>query len=254
MAKRKPYTNPNARVTDKDKIIEYAEDFLLGSNNEFIVMNDFVHNDMQCPEPHGNTNFIGDIAYKMRNTGKYELKESNNRYVVYKKEKKSWKERYWLLIAAGGFVIGFFADIAKEIYLQNSTKEKQKSEQVIPIQTDNIKAKVELINHSVDSLTLVKKISLNDLVKEYRALDGQGIQTEGIVYFEFENVAICADKGYDGKCFWLDMNRDLLINDSLLQKASGQNVVLKGTVDISSKGHLNGYLATIRNVYYLKTK
>lgn len=90
--KRKPYIKPTLPVTDKEKIIELAEDYLLGDNNEFVVMNDFIHNDMQCPEPHGNANFIGDIAHKMRNTGKYELKETNNRYVVYKKEKKPWGE------------------------------------------------------------------------------------------------------------------------------------------------------------------
>ncbi|MEI9908425.1 MAG: hypothetical protein WDO71_01375 [Bacteroidota bacterium] len=116
------------------------------------------------------------------------------------------------------------------------------------------KAKVELINHTIDSLTPAKIISLSDLVKEYTTLDGQSIQTEGNVYFEFENVSICIDKGYYGKCFWLDLNRDLFINDSLLQKASGQKFILKGTIDISSKGHLGAYLATIRNVYYVKTK
>ncbi|HEY5966331.1 MAG TPA: hypothetical protein VIU35_00070 [Chitinophagaceae bacterium] len=136
---KKPYIKPSTRVTGKDEIISYAESYLI--ENEFIVMNDFVHNDMQCPEPHGNTNFIGDIAYKMRNTGKYELKESNNRYVVYKKEKKSWKERFWLLIAAGGFVIGWFADIAKEMYLQKSMQEKTKSEQITPIKSDTLPTK-----------------------------------------------------------------------------------------------------------------
>ncbi|HEU5164753.1 MAG TPA: hypothetical protein VFU29_04395 [Chitinophagaceae bacterium] len=132
---KKPYIKPTIRISDKEDIISHAESYLI--ENEFVVMNDFVHNDMQCPEPHGNTNFIGDIAYKMRNTGKYELKESNNRYVVYKKEKKSWKERYWLLIAAAGFIIGWFADIAKEVYLQKPIKESTKSEQVTPISSDS---------------------------------------------------------------------------------------------------------------------
>jgi hypothetical protein len=113
---------------------------------------------------------------------------------------------------------------------------------------------VEFINHSLDSITSAKNISLKDLIKERSALDGQNIQTEGIVYFEFENVAICTDNEPDSKCFWLDLNRDLSINDSLLQISSGQRLVIKGTIDNSSKGHLGAYLATIRNVYYLKTK
>jgi hypothetical protein len=103
-------------------------------------------------------------------------------------------------------------------------------------------------------MTTVKNISLSYLVNEFRSLDGQTIQTEGIVYFEFENVAICVGKGHDSKCFWIDLNTNLPINDSLLQKSSGQKLVIKGTIDVSSKGHLEAYLATIRNVYYLKAK
>lgn len=116
----------------------------------------------------------------------------------------------------------------------------------------NSKTKIEFINAGIDSVTAVKNISISNLVEDFRSLDGQTIQTEGIVYFEFENVAICLDKGYDSKCFWLDLNDSLAINDSLLQKSSGQVFVLKGTIDISSKGHLGAYLATIRNVYYLR--
>lgn len=116
------------------------------------------------------------------------------------------------------------------------------------------KTKVEIINSSIDSVTTVKTISLSDLVNEYKSLDGQAIQTEGIVYFEFENVAICVGKGRNSECFWLELDRSLSINDSLLQKASGQKLVIKGTIDNSSKGHLGAYLATVRNVYYLKAK
>ena len=114
--------------------------------------------------------------------------------------------------------------------------------------------KLELINTSIDSVTTAKNISLNDLVYNYKSLDGQTIQTEGIVYYEFENVAIFLEKEYNSNSFWLDLNRNLTINDSLLHKASGQKFIIKGTIDISSKGHLGAYLATIRNVYYLKTE
>jgi hypothetical protein len=114
--------------------------------------------------------------------------------------------------------------------------------------------RIEFINHTVDSVTSTKAISMKDLVKNYNSLDGQTIETVGIAYYEFENVAICQDNGQDSKCFWLDLNRDIILNDSLLQKASGQRFILKGTIDNSSKGHLNAYLGTIRNVYYLKSR
>ena len=114
--------------------------------------------------------------------------------------------------------------------------------------------KAEFINPATDTVTNIKSITMKDLVKTYNLLEGQNIETEGIVYYEFENVSICLSNGRDGKCFWLDLNKDLMTNDSLLQRASGQKFILKGTIDNSSKGHLSAYLATIRNVYYLKQK
>ncbi|MBL7723405.1 MAG: hypothetical protein JNK27_04615 [Chitinophagaceae bacterium] len=118
----------------------------------------------------------------------------------------------------------------------------------------NAKTKVEFVKLAKDTTTNARVISLANLVRQHNSLDGQNIQTEGIVYYEFENVAICLGKGHNSKCFWLDLSTDLVTNDSLLQSASGKEFIIKGTVDNSSKGHLNYYLATIRNVYYLKQK
>ncbi len=110
---------------------------------------------------------------------------------------------------------------------------------------DEPKAKIQFINTAIDSTTTTNNIFYSDLIDTFKSLDGKTIQTEGIAYFEFENVSICLDKEYDSNCFWIDLNRNLLINDSLPQKASGQRFVIKSTIDISSKSHLGAYLATI---------
>ena len=39
-----------------------------------------------------------------------------------------------------------------------------------------------------------------------------------------------------------------------MQKASGETFILKGTVDTSSKGHLSYYLATLKDIDFLKQK
>lgn len=116
------------------------------------------------------------------------------------------------------------------------------------------KAKAEYIDLAIDTTTKAEVISLGALVRGYNSLNGEIIQTEGILYFEFENVAICLGRGRNAKCFWLEFNENLFNSDSLLQNASGKEFILKGTVDNSNKGHLNAYLATIKNVYYLKQK
>ena len=39
-----------------------------------------------------------------------------------------------------------------------------------------------------------------------------------------------------------------------MQKASSETFILKGTVDTSSKGHLSYYLATLKDIDFLKQK
>ena len=115
-------------------------------------------------------------------------------------------------------------------------------------------AKTEFVDRSLDSSIKTIKISIKDLTKEYKSLNGRYIETEGILYWEFENVALCDSRGRSSKCFWLDFDRNLKINDSLLTLSSAKEIVLKGIIDTSSKGHLGSYLATIGNIYYLKQK
>ena len=71
---------------------------------------------------------------------------------------------------------------------------------------------------------------------------------------KFENVAICLGKGQNSKCFWLEFGTELITDNSLPQKASGREYIIRGIVDKLNKGHHNAHLATIRNVYYLKEK
>nr|WP_294903321.1 hypothetical protein [uncultured Lacibacter sp.] len=100
-------------------------------------------------------------------------------------------------------------------------------------------------------------VSLDYLISNYKSLHGQKIETEGIVYCEFENVAICTKKkvfSNESDCFWLDFNRSLQINDTVMQRASGETFVLRGVIDTSSKGHLGYYLATLKDINFLKRK
>lgn len=160
--KRKLYVKPTSPVTDKTKIIEFAEDYLVGSNNEFVEMNDFIQKEMQCTEPHGNTNFIGDIAYKMRNTGRYELKENNKRYVIYKKEKKPFQEKFWWLISLITLTAGWFGDIGKEEFLHQEMPQYRKSVQATPTKPDTLHSlnNDKMEEHMENSIPKTKKDTL----------------------------------------------------------------------------------------------
>lgn len=100
--------------------------------------------------------------------------------------------------------------------------------------------------------------SLEDLRIIYKSLQGQKVETEGIVWFEFENFCICPEEksyaSFDKTCFWLDFQKDLKLNDSIMHFASGKVFIIRGTIDTTNKGHLNGYLCTIKNIYYMEQK
>jgi len=112
-------------------------------------------------------------------------------------------------------------------------------------------ARFEYINSSLDSSIKATKISIKDLAKKYKSLHGQYVETEGIFYYEFENVSLCANR--DGGCFWLDFN-EKIYQDSVQIKGTTKRFTMKGQIDTSRRGHLSFCLATISNIYYIKQK
>ena len=113
---------------------------------------------------------------------------------------------------------------------------------------------VEFISTSLDTTIKATRISITELAEKYKSLHGQYIETEGTFYYEFENVSICVDSEKNSKCFWLDLNNNLVSNYNLLTNASSRRFIIKGVVDTLSKGHLSYYMATIGNIYYLAEK
>ena len=134
---KKKYIPPAYKVTDKDEIISFAKIYI-ADNNYWADMNSFIWNDMKYSD--APTSFIFSVATAMEVSGKYKLsvQDKTGYYVITPLPKKSWKDRYWWLIAIIGFIIGWFADIAKEVYLQKSKTEQIKSEQAIPKATDSV--------------------------------------------------------------------------------------------------------------------
>lgn len=120
------------------------------------------------------------------------------------------------------------------------------------------KAKIEFKSPSFDTTTKETKLSLEELSTSYKSLQAQQVETEGIVWFEFENVSICPSRNSissdEKQCFWLDFQEDLNFNDSLMRMASGKQFLIKGTIDTSQTGHLGMYLGTIKDIYFMQQK
>lgn len=133
---KKPYIKPIIKVTDKNQIISYAKTYI-ADNNFWVDMNSFIWKDMNYPD--APTSFIFSVSTAMEFSGKYKLstQDKTGYYIITPIPKKSWKEKYWVFVAVLGFIIGWFADIAKELYLKKLTQDPTKSEQSTPIKTDS---------------------------------------------------------------------------------------------------------------------
>lgn len=105
----------------------------------------------------------------------------------------------------------------------------------------------------VDSSISEKRISISELVINYKSYHGRYIETTGKFYYAFEEFAIYTNKNLfsnEARGFWLDLNPDLNINDTSFEKMDGKLIRVRGVIDTTRKGHLNSYLATISNIYY----
>jgi hypothetical protein len=105
----------------------------------------------------------------------------------------------------------------------------------------------------LDTTIKTTKISIADLARNYKSYQGQYIETKGRFFFGFENVAIYADNIIatgDSRGFWLDINRDLNMDNTWLEKMNRKLITVKGRIDTTNKGHLSAYFATIDDIYF----
>jgi hypothetical protein len=120
------------------------------------------------------------------------------------------------------------------------------------------KSKIQFRVTSSDTTAKATIMSLEDLRKAYKSMQGQQIETEGIFWFEFENVSICPTRNSlsseEKRCFWLGFHKDLHFDYSLMGTVSGKRFLIRGTIDTSGTGHLGMYLATINNIYFMQEK
>ncbi|RYE56159.1 MAG: hypothetical protein EOP48_08645 [Sphingobacteriales bacterium] len=96
---------------------------------------------------------------------------------------------------------------------------------------------------------------MEELIRSYKELHGQYVETSGIYYANFEQSALFQHRmeSNSKRAFWVDFSSDFNLSDSAWQALSnkrGTKVTLKGKIDTTSRGHLSQYSATLRNTYY----
>ncbi len=106
--------------------------------------------------------------------------------------------------------------------------------------------------------TAIKPVKLNlfQLYKDYKLLHGKLIEIEGKFKYSFEHISISSYPVFDNSevFFWLDINNTKLPFQQGFDEMSGKHIRIKGMVDTSDQGHLNGYPAAITKIYFWEVK
>ena len=100
--------------------------------------------------------------------------------------------------------------------------------------------------------TEIIKVSLKES-KRIKSLDGKFVQVEGYYRDNFEDVALYPSRNADSrKALWLEIKIPDSIPVTRLDSLREKKILVIGKINISDKGHLGAYLATLENISCLK--
>lgn len=107
-------------------------------------------------------------------------------------------------------------------------------------------------NSASDSINAIK-VSLVELKENLEKYDGKYIETEGIFSYGFETIAISGSGPSDNRivAFWLEFDAIPSLRTEV-HRLANHRIRIRGKLDKSNTGHLNGYTATITGICYLK--
>ncbi|HUC79411.1 MAG TPA: hypothetical protein VMR70_00790 [Flavisolibacter sp.] len=80
------------------------------------------------------------------------------------------------------------------------------------------------------------------------------IKLEGVVTFQFENVAIYPKATSEPKdAFWIHFSPHLVEYINEIEKMDGKKVLVAGKLDFNQKGHLGSYKGTLDSIFCITT-
>ena len=111
---------------------------------------------------------------------------------------------------------------------------------------------LETICFDSNSQRHVQKISINDN-KALQEFDKKFVEIEGIFYAAFEQTAIYPTRSFESEeAIWISFPYSEKLTDSALMWFDNQRVSVTGRVNISEKGHLEGYKASLDSIFCIK--
>ncbi|AMR34232.1 hypothetical protein A0256_23660 [Mucilaginibacter sp. PAMC 26640] len=103
-------------------------------------------------------------------------------------------------------------------------------------------------NHSIDTLSIVKDVSLISLIGNAQSFYKQKVRVIGYLHLEFEGNCLYLDKGdyehsIEKNALWVDVN-----NKIFKHNFSNHYVLIEGVFDGNRKGHMSMNSGSLSNI------
>lgn len=106
----------------------------------------------------------------------------------------------------------------------------------------------------VDNAEETEQVSIEN-VERIMELNGSYVKVEGVLHYNFEDVALYPTMNADPKrAIWLNLIIPESIPDIELEKLNGIAVTVIGKVNTTRKGHFGMYIATLDSAVCIKMK
>lgn len=112
--------------------------------------------------------------------------------------------------------------------------------------------RVESIDTTIRPHTHPVQLKICKLSRGFKALHGKYVEVKGKLSYNRNDTALYDNDMFpnDDMRIWLRFSQS--INKEVLRKLSEKTVTIKGRVDADNKGHLNWYLATVKDIYFVQ--
>lgn len=131
----------------------------------------------------------------------------------------------------------------------------------------NNQTDMEFVRHEV-MITKPKNISFAELTNNIAKYNLDYIETKGIFYHSIEEMSLNNPdlKNDRTRSLWLDVEYPIdttlvnvvsgksLLGNNFWDKLNNRNIIVRGIVNTSKKGHLGQYIASIEKITYIKVE
>ncbi len=109
-----------------------------------------------------------------------------------------------------------------------------------------------LTNKCIDNSITYQKVDINELLDNPFHFDNKYVDVKGIYYHGFEESSLVGRRGESAECIYVLINNDRDLDVEIDNMKYVSKIRIKGKIDITKKGHLEGCKLGIKDICYFE--